>query len=607
MKTRGLAVVLLLLLLCAFPALAELSYEDHSFAEDAEYIDLEDLIVTDFASFADFLARFPNLKQVDMWGNKMTKEQCDFLASRFPEMRWGWTMIIRRGKCVHEVRTDFTSWSTLHNNKSPHHSSEDFTVLKYCWNLMALDVGHNEVTNLDFLYDLPNLRVLIIACNQVEDITPIASLKKLEYAELFNNKIRDITPLTGLPHLMDLNICFNRISDLSPILTLPSLKRLWLYSHEKRDTIAMGEQVNAIRTAFPELKMDTTHYSTYGQWRYLDADNKKPDPHYAVILQIFGANHLHPRTEYIPFEDSFFDEEMPKPEENPPLVMLSPQDFSDRSYLLPVDFSSGKKPKVSGYIGENTYTDSTISVSVGTGTWKNTDYWYADITVKDPSQIRTLAASIDGSFREVGQFDAERLADRSNAVLAINGDYYSSSEKRGLGYIVRQGILYQNNLERPDKNEPLLMDILVINEDGDFIGLHQPTKDTVFSLIRGKRALNTFAFGPILVEGGRIVEDFYGADRWFDMDWNKPHQRIAICQVAPLQYKVVCCAGPYLKDAGLTIREFARLVASLNVLTAYNLDGGDSTIIWFNGKKINDFGYKSQRKLTDIIYFASAE
>ena len=226
MKTRGLAVVLLLLLLCAIPALADVSYEGHSFAEDAEYIDLENLIVTDFASFADFLAKFPNLKQVDMWGNKMTKEQCDFLASRFPEMRWGWTMIIRRGKCVHEVRTDFTSWSTLHNNKSPHHSSEDFTVLKYCWNLMALDVGHNEVTNLDFLYDLPNLRVLIIACNQVEDITPIASLKKLEYAELFNNKIRDITPLASCPELEYLEIANTYCEDLRPLSGLKKLRHL---------------------------------------------------------------------------------------------------------------------------------------------------------------------------------------------------------------------------------------------------------------------------------------------------------------------------------------------------------------------------------------------
>lgn len=601
-------MILLLLALFALPAWAEVTYEEHAFDENAAYIDLDDLVVTDFESFAAFLEQFPNLKQVDMWGNKMTKEQCDFLAGKFPAMRWGWTMVIRRGKCQHLVRTDFTSWSTLHNNKSPHHSSEDFSVLKYCWNLLALDVGHNEVTSLDFLYDLPNLRVLIIACNQVEDITPVGSLKKLEYAELFNNKITDISPLTGLPHLMDLNICFNKIDDLSPILTMPSLKRIWLYSHRYRNTVAQGEQVDAIRAAFPEAKIDVNHYSTNGQWRYLDGYSKVMDPHYAVILKIFGVNHLHPATEYVPFEDSFFDEDVPEPEENPPLALLEPQDFSDKGYLLPIDFSTGKKPNPSGYKDENTYTDSTISVSVGTGMWHDTcQYWYADITVKDPSQIRTMGANLDGSFQELGQIDAERLAEHCNGVIVINGDYYTSSEKYGLGYIIRQGVLYENNLERQDKPEPALMDVLAIDEDGDLIGIHQPRKDTIFSRIRGKRALNTFSFGPILVDKGRAVEDFHRTDRWVDMEFNKPHQRIAICQTGHLQYKVVCCSGPAVSGGGLTIPEFAQLLASMKVRTAYNLDGGDSTLIWFNGKKVNDMGYQTRRKLTDIIYFASAE
>ena len=143
----------------------------------------------------------------------------------------------------------------------------------------------------------------------------------------------------------------------------------------------------------------------------------------------------------MPFEDSFFDEDVPEPEENPPLALFSPQDFSDKNYLLPIDFSPGKAPKAAGYKDENTYEDSTISVSVGSGKYHDTcQYWYADITVKDPSQIRTLAANMNGSFQEMGQVDAERLAERCGGVLAINGDYYTSSEKYGLGYIVRQGI-----------------------------------------------------------------------------------------------------------------------------------------------------------------------
>ena len=158
---------------------------------------------------------------------------------------------------------------------------------------MALDVGHNNVTNLDFLYDLPNLRILIVACNAVEDITPIASLKHLEYLEVFKNRILDISPLEGLDHLMDLNLCFNRIADLSPVLKLPNLKRLWMYSSRKANAVPVGDDVDAIKAAFPNAIINTTHYSTLGGWRMIT--QRERDPHYEVILKNFGENHLHPR------------------------------------------------------------------------------------------------------------------------------------------------------------------------------------------------------------------------------------------------------------------------------------------------------------------------
>ena len=151
-------MVLLLLLLCPVLAGADVSYGGMSWPEDAEYIDLGDHVVTDYDAFMAALDQMPNLKQVDMWKNKMTKAKCDMLAARYPDMKWGWTMLIIGWDHEHLVRTDYTAWSTLHNNRSAKHSSEDLSVLKYCWNLKALDVGHNKVDSLDFLYDLPELR-----------------------------------------------------------------------------------------------------------------------------------------------------------------------------------------------------------------------------------------------------------------------------------------------------------------------------------------------------------------------------------------------------------------------------------------------------------------
>ena len=605
MKFRWFWIGLLLLLLCPLAALADVEFEGLSFPEDAEYIDLDEYVVKDFEVFADFLDRLPRLKQVDMWKNRITAEQCDFLASRFPDMKWGWTMVIKAWDHEHLVRTDYTSWSTLHNNKSAKHTSEDFSVLKYCWNLLALDVGHNNVTDLDFLYGLPKLRVLIVACNSVTDITPVASLKDLEYAELFNNRITDITPLKDLDHLLDLNLCFNRIGDLSPLLGLPNLQRLWLYSCQRTNTVPKGETVDAIRAAMPDTLVDTSHYSTAGTWRYTSGDTRHP--HYAVIVSMFGENHLHPRTEYVPFRESW-PLEGGERVASEPLELLAPQDFSDRNFLLPIDFSVGSRPVSSGYTDENTYTDSTISVTVGSGVYKKCDYWYADIILTDASQIRTMSAGMDGSFTDGGsEMDPIRLAQRSRAVLAINGDCWNSSEKRGLGYVIRQGILYEDRLEVARAQGARMMDILLIDEDGDFTVLHTPTDGTVPARVNGKRVLNAFTFGPILVENYEAVKDFQGADRWLDMAWQKPRQRMCICQVGHLHYRVVCCAGPFKENNGMTTREFAEFVATMDVKVAYNLDGGDSTLLYFNGTRVNEFGYKSQRKLMDIIYFASAE
>lgn len=600
MAKKGWLLLILLLLLCPLRARAEVSYEGLVFTGEEEYIDLGDLVVKDFDAFTGFLQQMPRLKQVDMWKNRMTAAQCDLLASRFPGMKWGWTMVIKNWDHEHLVRTDYTSWSTLHNNKSAKHTSEDFAVLKYCWDLKALDIGHNNVTSLDFLYDLPDLRILIVACNAVEDITPVASLTKLEYAELFNNKITDITPLRDLTHLLDLNLCFNKIQDLTPAAGLTQLQRLWLYSCRKINAAPAGEDLDQVQAALAETWIDTTHYSTNGGWRYTSGDHMHP--HYEVILQNFGANHLHPRYEYVPFAESF-----DAPEAAADLVLLAPQDFTDKGYLLPVDFTPGRTPAASGYTDGHTYSDSTISVTVGEGNTGACAYWFADIRLTDASQIRTLAATLDGSFDTGDQMDAIRLADRANAVLVINGDCWNTREKRGLGYIVRQGILYENCLESADKTHPLLMDVLLIDEEGDFIVLHQPTEGTVPGTVNGKRILNAFSFGPILVKDGRAVEDFHGADRWFDMRWMEPRQRMCLCQTGPLQYKVVCCAGPFKENSGLTIREFADLVAGMGVQTAYNLDGGDSTLLYFNGAKVNEFGYRARSWLKDIIYFASGE
>ena len=87
------------------------------------------------------------------------------------------------------------------------------------------------------------------------------------------------------------------------------------------------------------------------------------------------------------------------------------------------------------------------------------------------------------------------------------------------------------------------------------------------------------------------------------------HRRCAIAQVqrGRLEYLCICCDGS--KDegsAGMTLAEFSAFVASLGVQNAYNLDGGNTTAMYFGGSKINAENSAYSRPISDIIYFASA-
>lgn len=296
----ALILMILVLLTTVLPVSAEdtekpvetVTFKRLTVPADAESIDLgkNKVGIDDYKDFYNFLSRLPNLKHVDMFNTRIPAQRINELTEKFPGIEFGWTMIVGN----HDVRTDITAFSTAHSDAARRHSDQDFALLKYCKNLLALDIGHNAVKDLSFLYDLPNLKVLIVVDNQFTDLTPIASLHELEYLEIFYNKIRDITPLAGLTKLLDLNICFNYIEDLTPLYGLTGLKRLWISQYNDRNPSNKPDPaaVEALRAALPDTQIDSNAKSSVGNyWR--------DHPHYKVLREMFN------KQMYIPFEDSW--------------------------------------------------------------------------------------------------------------------------------------------------------------------------------------------------------------------------------------------------------------------------------------------------------------
>lgn len=297
---RLLALLLILLLLPAagMAAAKKVTFGAVTVSADAVKVNLGKQKVTSLTELYKFLDQLPQLQKFDMYQTNMTKAWAEKLTKRYPQVEFGWTFRIPcSNKPTHVIRTDATAFSTLHNNQSKLHTTEELEVLKYCRHLKAVDIGHNAVTSLKFLESLPELRVLIIGRNQVTDLTPLKKCTKLEYLEAFSNQIESIKPLLSCTHLMDLNVPNNRIKDPQLFAKMKSLKRLWAYNYAWRD-MSRSYVPSSIKTLvkknLPKCTVNWTQAGVQngkGTWR--------DHAHYDVIAEMFQSG------KYIPFADSY--------------------------------------------------------------------------------------------------------------------------------------------------------------------------------------------------------------------------------------------------------------------------------------------------------------
>ena len=281
------------------------------------------------------------------------------------------------------------------------------------------------------------------------------------------------------------------------------------------------------------------------------------------------------------------------------LLMAAPLTVQAEVIKLPMDFSGGTQPVRKYEIGLMEYEDPSIHVTrqsedVTLPNGDETRLYVLRVKIADASQLRTL--SMQG-FDKIGRLGSiEVMANRVNAVVAFNGDYYSADANR---FVLRQGIVYRESMG-PNQ------DLLLIDEDGDFhtILAEEHPEDMDKTQINGKKVVNALCFGPALIKDGKKNANLDTAPLYSNPD--KYKERLVLCQIGHLEYLVVACGV----RRGVTLTEMTDLILGLglDVQQAYNLDGGMSTQILFLGRRINNTSRTSEdsRKLVDIVYFASA-
>lgn len=213
----------------------------------------------------------------------------------------------------------------------------------------------------------------------------------------------------------------------------------------------------------------------------------------------------------------------------------------------------------------------------------------AVITPKtDVPVIRTAFA--DGAYGANIRARTRDIAASVSAVFAINGDYCGF---RSDGIIVRDGVLYRDHATR---------DALCLFADGSLRVMTESNMNAQ-DMIDNQGLCDTWSFGPLLVSGGNVAETFH-------TDVKGKNPRTALGQRADGSYVAVVVDGRLSGySEGMTIQELAQYMKDLGCVEAYNLDGGMTSCMYFNGSVISTpcGTANKERSLSDIIYIGGAE
>ena len=242
----------------------------------------------------------------------------------------------------------------------------------------------------------------------------------------------------------------------------------------------------------------------------------------------------------------------------------------------------------SAEITAETYADENIQIALTAYRAYDTDIYVADIRLSSPAYLQTAFAQ-NAYGRNVTETTSE-IAANVNAILAINGDYYGAQER---GYVIRNGVLYRSSADEDQED-------LVIYGDGSFAIIRENEVSAEDLLADG--AVQVLSFGPALVMDG--VVSVSTSDEVGRAMTSNPRTAIAI--VDALHYYFIVSDGRTEQSAGLTLYELAAFAQSLGAQTAYNLDGGGSSTMVFNGEVVNNPTTNGtsirERRVSDIVW-----
>ena len=238
------------------------------------------------------------------------------------------------------------------------------------------------------------------------------------------------------------------------------------------------------------------------------------------------------------------------------------------------------------YTGENTVSSDNYSITLTEYYQNDTKIYVADIILSSAQYLKTAFAN--DTYGKNVTATTSTIAENNNAVLAINGDYYGVQEN---GYVIRNGIVYRDSANGSD--------VLCIYADGTMEVLNDSEYSAEELVSRG--VWQAFSFGPALVEDSSVTVD----ENAEVAKAKASNPRTAIGVIDANHFVFVVSDGRTSESEGLSLYELATFMKGLGVETAYNLDGGGSSTMYFNGYVVNNpttGGSIKERSVSDIVY-----
>ena len=254
----------------------EFRFLEKQFSTSETELDLSNIKNIEVQDFDLVTEAMPGLAKVVMCDCGIPDETMDELNHKYDGVRFVWTVYVTR---YYPLRTDRTYFCGSDRPNAGYVAvslnDEEIQPLKYCTDIVAMDLGHMHFTSLDFVKDMKDLKYLVISCGMIHDISAVSELESLYYFEMFNNNVEDISPILACRNLRYLNIGSCTGFDRSPVFEMDFLDYLWYpYNYFSE------EELEKLKAALPNTVcyLDNENANAVGNgWREMDGYNELRD------------------------------------------------------------------------------------------------------------------------------------------------------------------------------------------------------------------------------------------------------------------------------------------------------------------------------------------